>query len=160
MNTSDIKCSKVIPFTGLLSPSPLLNNLHKTAKLEIPEVNDHRKALGNIFNRLATPNIQSLILNNPKLNATVLSEVANNFFTSNYTKKAEALVKTMSMPNYLFENETGDSIKPTSPMINSTQKKIIDHIKANEQNQLQASKVSTSQSSNPPEQGLDRLSNP
>lgn len=157
MDTTDIKCSKVIPFTGLLSPSPLLNNLHKTAKLEIPEVNDHRKSLGNIFNRLGINNIQSLILDNPKLNSVVLSEVANNFFTSSYHRKAEELVRTMSMPNYQFENGSNGSneiTKSATPVINPMQKEIIEQIKAKEQISQQRSNDVTKENSNNQEQGF------
>lgn len=154
MGTTDIKCSKVIPFTGLLSPSPLLNNLHKTAKLEIPEVNDHRKSLGNIFNRLGINNIQSLILDNPKLNSVVLSEVANNFFTSSYYRKAEELVRTMSMPNYQFENGSNEITKSATPVINPMQKEIIEQIKAKEQISQQRSNDVTKENSNNQEQGF------
>ena len=154
MDTTDIKCSKVIPFTGLLSPSPLLNNLHKTAKLEIPEVNDHRKSLGNIFNRLGINNIQSLILDNPKLNSVVLSEVANNFFTSSYYIKADELVRTMSMPNYQFENDSNEITKSSTPVINPMQKEIIEQIKAKEQLSQQRSNEVTKENSNNQEQGF------
>ena len=154
MDTTDIKCSKVIPFTGLLSPSPLLNNLHKTAKLEIPEVNDHRKSLGNIFNRLGINNIQSLILDNPKLNSVVLSEVANNVFTSSYYRKAEELVRTMSMPNYQFENGSNEITKSETPVINPMQKEIIEQIKAKEQLSQQRSNEVTKENSNNQEQGF------
>ncbi len=154
MGTTDIKCSKVIPFTGLLSPSPLLNNLHKTAKLEIPEINDHRKSLGNIFNRLGINNIQSLILDNPKLNSVVLSEVANNFFTSSYYRKAEELVRTMSMPNYQFENGSNEIVKSATPVINPIQKEIIEQIKAKEQHSQQRSNDVTKENTNNQEQGF------
>ena len=154
MDTTDIKCSKVIPFTGLLSPSPLLNNLHKTAKLEIPEVNDHRKSLGNIFNRLGINNIQSLILDNPKLNSVVLREEANTFFTSSYYRKAEELVRTMSMPNYQFENGSNEITKSATPVINPMQKEIIEQIKAKEQISQQRSNDVTKENSNNQEQGF------
>ena len=138
MNKSDISCSKIIPFTGLLTPSTLLNSIHKSAKLEIPEISDHRRSLGNIFNRLGIDNIQSVILNSPKLNTTVLSEVANNFFTSNFPKKAEELIRTMSMPSYSFDTtkENSPSITNQSTSnkveINPIQQEIIDQIKARE----------------------------
>lgn len=137
MNKSDISCSKIIPFTGLLTPSTLLNSIHKSAKLEIPEINDHRRSLGNIFNRLGIDNIQSVILNNPKLNTTVLSEVANNFFTSNFPKKAEELIRTMSMPSYNFDTAQENSSSITQNIsnkveINPIQQEIIDQIKARE----------------------------
>ena len=137
MNKSDISCSKIIPFTGLLTPSTLLNSIHKSAKLEIPEISDHRRSLGNIFNRLGIDNIQSVILNNPKLNTTVLSEVANNFFTSNFPKKAEELIRTMSMPSYNFDTAQENSPSITQSIsnkveINPIQQEIIDQIKARE----------------------------
>jgi len=99
---NSIECTKIIPLTGLLNQSPLLNTLHKSVKLEIPEINGHRKALSNIFNRLGIDNIQQVLISEPKLNKEVLSELANNFFTSNFPRKAEELVRKMTMPEFGF----------------------------------------------------------
>lgn len=88
---NSIECSKIIPLTGILNQSPLLNTLHKSVKLEIPEINNQRRALSNIFNRLGIDNIQQVIISEPKLNKEVLSELANNFFTSSFPQKLKNL---------------------------------------------------------------------
>lgn len=133
-NKANISCTKVIPLTGLLSPSPELNSIHKSGKLELPELKDHRNSLSNLVSRLGVPNIQREILEKPKLNSQILSEIANNFFTSSYSRKAEELVRTMSMPNYSFEidksNTVMDRTIPENSTPNPKQQEIIEQIKA------------------------------
>ena len=136
-----ISCTKIIPFSGMLSPSPLLGSIHKSGKLELPELKEHRNSLDNLISRLGIPSIHNELLKNPKLDAKILSEIASNFFSSSYSPKANDLVRTMSMPNFHFDNikeTTVPNIDP-QPVKNELQQSIINEIKEMASSQPKAS---------------------
>ncbi len=150
---NSIECSKIIPLTGILNQSPLLNTLHKSVKLEIPEINNQRRALSNIFNRLGIDNIQQVIISEPKLNKEILSELANNFFTSSFPQKAEELIRKMSMPEYGFTDPKQPS--PSTLAMNTVtqpqsdiQKQIIEEIKQRSAESMQEFNQQKNESNN------------
>ncbi|WP_254433888.1 hypothetical protein [Acinetobacter sp. Marseille-Q1618] len=130
MSNKNISCSRILPLTGMLNESPLLNGLHKSSKLELPEIQDHRKALGNIFNRLGLPEVvKQSVINEPKLNSKILNEIAHNFFSSSYPSKSQELIHTMSMPSYNF-NQKIENESNINQQISPIQQKIIEEIKS------------------------------